>query len=534
MITPSMIRPTWQLDPSFMASTNGSVPTMALPPKVDPHNALTAPLGPLPEHRQQLVIPSMSTKAPDASSIAAMPDAVNSMAAPKPPMLDPNPLNQQEGHMVNTLQADQRKDSAPFGSPTNHPGFMGKLLHGLSMTGNIAGDIFAPAAMANIPGTMANRHTEESRMSQGIQNIEKEKSEEGLQGAQTEEAKAQTGNIGAETAEHQATANAQTHAAEVAKNAGTIVRDENGKPIGWQDYWGNTYPAGDLNIPSPIQQLMEADHGKAANTPEALYMRAHPTASPEELQNFLAKPISTDDAKSRNSLFDPIAKKYGLPTGQFRQGMTTAEATAIQTELNNAVGKQQGAQRIQVSINENAAKDKRADQNVSRQDVRAHDKAYVQPAEAVEKSYQMMNDAYNEYEAARRQGKELPTGAQSMLALSTHLATTFGNVKGARVTKDMIQEHLGARGISDAAEVAVQRLTDGDVLSPQQWDAFHNMIADSRKLTWKTAVKEANRKNIPVDFLPPDLNGLSAGDQGVASSGLQITRDANGRITGVK
>jgi hypothetical protein len=140
--------------------------------------------------------------------------------------------------------------------------------------------------------------------------------------------------------------------------------------------------------------------------------------------------------------------------------------------------------------------------------INAHDKAYVQPANQVEKSYQMMNQAYNEYQGAAAQGKDLPTGAQSMVALSTHLATTFGNVKGARITKDMIQEHLGARSVSDAATVAIQKLTDGDVLSPAQWSAFHDLIGNSRRLSWQTAATEANRKAIPTNFLPPDLANL--------------------------
>lgn len=147
--------------------------------------------------------------------------------------------------------------------------------------------------------------------------------------------------------------------------------------------------------------------------------------------------------------------------------------------------------------------------NASRAEVREHDKAYVQPAETVEKSYQMMNQAYKEFQDARAQGKELPTGAQSMVALSTHLSTTFGNVKGSRVTKDMIQEHLGARSVSDAALVAVQKLTNGDVLSPEQWKAFHDLISQSRKLSWQIAAKEADRKHIPVDFLPQDLKDVS-------------------------
>ena len=48
----------------------------------------------------------------------------------------------------------------------------------------------------------------------------------------------------------------------------------------------------------------------------------------------------------------------------------------------------------------------------------------------------------------------------------------------ARDTKDMIQEHLGARSVSDAATVAIQKLTNGDVLSPAQWSAFHDLISN--------------------------------------------------------
>lgn len=118
-----------------------------------------------------------------------------------------------------------------------------------------------------------------------------------------------------------------------------------------------------------------------------------------------------------------------------------------------------------------------------------------------DKSYQMFQDAYNEYKAAN--GK-LPTGAQSMLALSTHLSTTFGNVKGSRVTKDMIQEHLGARSVSDDALAAVQKLTSGDVLSPNQWKAFNNLITDSRNKTWDNATTQAHYLGLPADFLPQD------------------------------
>lgn len=136
------------------------------------------------------------------------------------------------------------------------------------------------------------------------------------------------------------------------------------------------------------------------------------------------------------------------------------------------------------------------------------DTDYKKPATNVEKSYDMMDHAYQEYEDARAKGKDLPTGAQSMVALSTHLSTTFGNVKGARITKDMIQEHLGARGVSDKALVAFQKLSNGDVLSPDQWEAFHSLISESRTLSWQAAVKEAERKHVPINFLPDDLTAV--------------------------
>lgn len=135
----------------------------------------------------------------------------------------------------------------------------------------------------------------------------------------------------------------------------------------------------------------------------------------------------------------------------------------------------------------------------ARHEADAFNKAYVDPAMAVEKSYEMMDQAFKEFKDAKQQGKDLPTGAQSMLALSTHLSTTFGNVKGARITKDMIQEHLGARSVGDAALVAVQRLTNGDVLSPAQWDAFHDLISQSRQLQWKNVLEEGSRRHTPID-----------------------------------
>jgi hypothetical protein len=145
-------------------------------------------------------------------------------------------------------------------------------------------------------------------------------------------------------------------------------------------------------------------------------------------------------------------------------------------------------------------------------------------AQDVEKSYDMMQTAYGEYKAAAARGEDLPTGAQSMVALSTHLATTFGNVKGARITKDMIQHHLGARSVSDDGLVAIQKLKDGDVLSLDQWDAFHDLISQSRKFTWDNVVENAHAQGLAADALP----------KGYVPNGATAGRDKAGNIVGYR
>jgi hypothetical protein len=123
----------------------------------------------------------------------------------------------------------------------------------------------------------------------------------------------------------------------------------------------------------------------------------------------------------------------------------------------------------------------------------------VVPALQTETSYQIAAKAYNEYKTAAAQGKTLPTGAQSMQMLSQHIATTFGTVKGARITKDMISAHLGARSVTDTLQVAVQRLVNGDTLSKDQWDAFGELISNKRTEQWNQVLSDAVSLGRPLD-----------------------------------
>lgn len=132
---------------------------------VNPHDTLTAPIGP------------------------PAPEPVPMMAAGKPgkesaPKMSAN--DQIEQHEQGQLMGDYQKDNDPYGSPDNHPGFLGKLAH--------AGNMFLRNAIHET-GKLTNREQEEKNLQSGIQSLEKDKSEEGLQGATAEHTRAETPEV---------------------------------------------------------------------------------------------------------------------------------------------------------------------------------------------------------------------------------------------------------------------------------------------------------------------------------------------------
>src|SRR6185312_6495662 len=134
---------------------------------VNPHDTLTVPLGP--------PAPKVTGMAASAGTDTAPP----SSESPKMSALAP-----QKEHISKNLMADYKKDEDPYGSPDNHPGFFGKLLHGL----NVA------------TGGVNRRGFEEQGLEKRLQDIGKQESTENLQGAQA-------GNQTAEAGEHTETTN---------------------------------------------------------------------------------------------------------------------------------------------------------------------------------------------------------------------------------------------------------------------------------------------------------------------------------------
>ena len=126
----------------------------------------------------------MQMAAPQASQMAPVdPHATLTapIAAAPPEMPRMSAMASQKGHISKNLMADYQKDADPWGSPDNHPGKLGSFLHDVSAA--------VPGIMRQFKGTTANRQLdEEPQLETRLQNIAKEESTEGLQGAQAGEA----------------------------------------------------------------------------------------------------------------------------------------------------------------------------------------------------------------------------------------------------------------------------------------------------------------------------------------------------------
>lgn len=240
------------------------------------------------------------------------------------------------------------------------------------------------------------------------------------------------------------------------------------------------------------------------------------------------KLVPSGDPSKPPKLEKQVVKAGTMTNGDFFTAQQAANKEFLQYYENNS--KEEGENKRETSwektevqianIHETGENARAAEANKTKEDVAAGkqtqhnidklDQQYVKPANDAEKSWMLADKAYQEYKSAKAQGKMLDSGAQSMQMLSQHIQTTFGQVKGARVTKDLIEKHLGARGVTDSAVVAVQKLINGDALSGSQWEAFHDMIKNVRHVNWETTVREARRKRVPIDFLPDDLRDMAA------------------------
>lgn len=88
-----------------------------------------------------------------------------------------------------------------------------------------------------------------------------------------------------------------------------------------------------------------------------------------------------------------------------------------------------------------------------------------------------------------------PQADQDMLA--RHLSLTFGQgIKGMRINKDLIQQHMKARGLPEDFAVLAAKIQNGETLSPGQRQRMYELGLLARESAWKKYYRTAKDNGI--------------------------------------
>ena len=143
--------------------------------------------------------PSGSLTMPDDSGAPQAALQKVSASSPKPTVVfAPTPQGEEQQHIQGNLEKDYQKDLHPWGSPGNHPGVFGKIMHGLNVaTGGVnrrgweeqglekrLNDVMGQESTNDYRNAETGHTKEETNEMPG-----RTQSEEALQGAQTDEAR---------------------------------------------------------------------------------------------------------------------------------------------------------------------------------------------------------------------------------------------------------------------------------------------------------------------------------------------------------
>ncbi len=206
------------------------------------------------------------------------------------------------------------------------------------------------------------------------------------------------------------------------------------------------------------------------------------------------KPISKEQAAALNATWDPIAQKSGLPAGQFTEGMPSANVTQLQTALNGAIGKQQGATKVviqqQAANNsvDNATKsraDKSYQYNSSQLD------KYQQPVEQLTQRLGRLQDTLDQHnpQADALVGPELLT------------VMAGGQGSGLRMNEAEISRVVGGRSAWQNLQAAIQHWNtnpaDARSITPAQDQQIRALVGTvQQKLLAKGRVLDGARQTL--------------------------------------
>lgn len=106
-------------------------------------------------------------------------------------------------------------------------------------------------------------------------------------------------------------------------------------------------------------------------------------------------------------------------------------------------------------------------------------------------------------------------GPESMQFVANHIAVTFGSVKGARIGRDIIEQHVKARDLDQATEAMAQRVLSGGIITYQQAQQMLETAKINRKQAWQQARDAATQYGVPDAVkMPPEFSAPSGGAVG--------------------
>jgi hypothetical protein len=381
-----------------------------------------------------------------------------------------------QGQYRSEIARDEDQKQNPWGSKENHPGALGRLAHIAARVGNIAGDIVAPDTMALIQGTDLNNRLKESNSKQNLEvQQQRDLGEETEQNRAKHEQNVQASDDlkykqNQEKIDETKHKDDNTYATGLRKQGYELGPDGKPVPLTYENMSPVEQAHFDLSTSTQELKAAQADFEKTKADPNSVQNKAAHQRVLTAIQN-----AST------------AAQRLGLSKDEFR-----AKYLGLDPEGNQLAG---------TTTDQNTGKPIGPSVANSGSQALAHfNKDYVKPSEDTERSYQMYQEAMKAYNSG-----DTKTGAATMMALAQHIGTTFGQTKGSRQTRDLIQDHKDAIGVMDKIERYGNHLVRGDELSASQMKEFGDLISNFRKLSWQTAVKEGHRSNQQIDFLPADL-----------------------------
>lgn len=373
--------------------------------------------------------------------------------APPPPNVPQvfSPLDQNENAAQAKLQKLQWQDQNPWGTPQNHPGVLGKIAHGASVAGQIAGSIFAPHVLADTPGTEAYRQIHEQKLGQEVNDIEKEK-------VQNQESQAQ--------------------AADLTARAGQTIEQTKELP-----------------------EKTQSEEGlQGAQTEEAKSRTAQLDQQTKALTQSSA-PLDPGTAQQLETMYAPIKKQLGITAPIFQPGMPPAmrdkalDALKSLAELSEKHQEHQDTIGWQRQVHADDEGDKAATRGLTaqlaNQRMGAADKKVVYTAyqPTMEAAGRFNTMAQNAIDAIKNHDQ------QAMLSLLTnHIGMTLGAQKGARITKDILHEATeSAPWLQNVQKQWDPKtgLLSGVKLSPQQINQMLSLAREKYATQVQTSRNEA-------------------------------------------